>query len=148
VAKLICWHSNTRYLRCKTSQHPCNSIIRKPPPARSIRKLANGTAKEDETLANGTASGFDLEDLEYKRGLEVIHLNATDDTVANLKPNRVLEEQPPEINKGELSLPRHARSTLAQLRAGWSKILNTYTNTGLTTTLKTDVQVVVKDHMM
>ncbi|KAI5723621.1 hypothetical protein M8J76_008815 [Diaphorina citri] len=109
------------YLRCRTSQHPCNSIIRKPPPARSIRKLL----KEDETLANGTASGFDLEDLAYKRGLEVIHLNATDDTVANLKPNRVLEEQPPEINKGELSLPRHTRSTLAWLRSEWSKILNT-----------------------
>ncbi|KAI5753168.1 hypothetical protein M8J77_024224 [Diaphorina citri] len=46
-------------------------------------------------------------------------------TVANVKPNRVLEEQPPEINKEKLSLPhpQHAHSTLAQLRSGWRKNL-------------------------
>ncbi|KAI5732608.1 hypothetical protein M8J76_002264 [Diaphorina citri] len=64
-----------------------------------------------------------------KRNIVVI-LNSDISTpykaVENFTPNRVLNQQPPEVSNEELRLPRKTRSTLAQLRSGWSKILNAY----------------------
>lgn len=82
-------------LRCRTSQHPCNNIVQQPPPVRSIRKYL----KEDPTLADGATPVFELGDLEYRVGLKIIHLNAIDDTVSKLKPNRVLDEHPLKLPK-------------------------------------------------
>ena len=47
-------------------------------------------------------------------------------TLENLPPNDVLGCKPPEINKEELSLPRHVRTQLSQLRSGFSRKLNSY----------------------
>uniref|UniRef100_A0A8D8RJ49 Uncharacterized protein n=1 Tax=Cacopsylla melanoneura TaxID=428564 RepID=A0A8D8RJ49_9HEMI len=103
-------------------QHPCNAIIQKPHPPRSIRH----TARRNSTLARGTRNVFDLDEVEYKAGIKTIHCNAIDDAVANFAPNRVLNTPPPEVAKEERQLPRKTRSTLAQLRSGWCKILNSY----------------------
>ena len=46
--------------------------------------------------------------------------------VINNTTNKVLNARPPEINRTELSLPRTTRSTLAQLRSGYSTYLNSY----------------------
>ena len=40
--------------------------------------------------------------------------------------NKVLNSRPPEIHKSECKLPRSTRSTLAQLRSGYSVYLNSY----------------------
>ncbi len=40
--------------------------------------------------------------------------------------NKVINARPPEIHKSECKLPRVTRSTLAQLRSGYSMYLNSY----------------------
>ncbi|KAI5756421.1 hypothetical protein M8J77_024977 [Diaphorina citri] len=40
--------------------------------------------------------------------------------------NRVLDDVPPDINGAEIDLPRSTRCTLAQLRSGWCRLLNSY----------------------
>ena len=44
------------------------------------------------------------------------------------KPTRVLYQSPPEINKTETTLPRQARTKLAQLRSGFSNLTNQFRN--------------------
>ncbi|KAL1446099.1 hypothetical protein WDU94_005492 [Cyamophila willieti] len=111
-------------LRCKTSNHPCNTVIHKALPPRTIRKML----KEDEILTDGTTPGNDISEQDYKIGLQIIHRNAINEAIINYTPNRVLNTPPPEIAKEEKSLPRKTRTTLAQLRSGWCQLLNSYQN--------------------
>ena len=46
--------------------------------------------------------------------------------LASYPPKKVLGKEPPEIHKEEVDLPRNIRTTLSQLRSGYSKILNSY----------------------
>ncbi|KAI5747005.1 uncharacterized protein LOC108253371 [Diaphorina citri] len=108
--------------RCRMTNHPCNAIVQRSRPPRHIRN----TLGEDGTLAAGTIAGYNLSEGDHKANLRTIHLNAIDKAVENFTPNRVLNQQPPEVSNEELRLPRKTRSTLAQLRSGWSKILNAY----------------------
>ena len=62
----------------------------------------------------------------YKSAIKSIHSTTVEETVRNYPVNRVLDEPPPDINKEEAKLPRKARSTLSQLRSGFSKMLNNY----------------------
>ena len=49
-----------------------------------------------------------------------------EDTLTNLEPNKVLNTRPPEIDTEEQSLSRKARSELARLRLGYSRLLRSY----------------------
>ena len=51
---------------------------------------------------------------------------AVNKTIGNYKPNKVLNVHPPKINPEEKKLPRKTRTTLAQLRAGYSPYLQSY----------------------
>ena len=48
--------------------------------------------------------------------------------IDSLKPNKVLNARPPEIDSTEKTLPRPVRTGLARLRTGYSRILNSYVN--------------------
>ena len=63
-----------------------------------------------------------------KSGNNKLHTKAVSQAKSKYKPNRVLGRKPPEIDKSEMSLSRGARSTLAQLRSGFSKLTNEYNN--------------------
>ena len=62
----------------------------------------------------------------YKKLLKKIHTKSVKDSINNLGNNRVLNARPHKINKAEKTLPRTTRSTLSQLRSGFSKFLNSY----------------------
>ena len=64
---------------------------------------------------------------DYKCGLKKIHDYVPTDTTRNYPDNKVLLTRPPRINiDDEKGLSRKARSTLSQLRSGYSPFLNTY----------------------
>jgi len=62
----------------------------------------------------------------YRDCLRTIHSQAVIDARANFVPNRVLGASPPDISPLENLLPRSVRTTLAQLRSGHCRLLNSY----------------------
>ena len=61
-----------------------------------------------------------------RAGVKALHTAAVAELLAGRPPNPVLGRHPPEIAREERSLPRTTRSTLAQLRAGYSTFLRSY----------------------
>ena len=59
-----------------------------------------------------------------KEARKVIHTRTVDRAIASRSQNRVLDGVTPEVNEEEESLPRGARTTLAQLRSGYCSSLN------------------------
>ena len=62
----------------------------------------------------------------YKKGLKKIHTNSVTFTLMEQKPNKVLGTRAPPINTPEKTLPRKTRTTLFQLRSGYSSFLNSF----------------------
>ncbi len=57
---------------------------------------------------------------------KIIHTREVSRILANYPPNKVLQANPPEVNKMEANLTRSVRSQLSQLRSGYSRLLNSY----------------------
>ena len=62
----------------------------------------------------------------YKSVITRIHTSTVQQTRHSLELNRVLDAIPPPISPSEQLLPREWRTTLSQLRSGFSKFLNSY----------------------
>jgi len=58
--------------------------------------------------------------------LRSIHSQAVVDAQSNFVPNRVLGTTPPELSSFECYLSRSIHTTLAQLRSGHCRLLNSY----------------------
>ena len=67
-----------------------------------------------------------VDNINLKEGIKTIHKSSVADTITNLPDNKVLGRPAPEVDKSEASLPRHTRTTLAQLRSGYSPYLKSY----------------------
>ncbi len=101
--------------------HPNRVDLNSPPPGRQMKKtLKSQFGREIKDISHPNLSEDD-----YKAKLKTIHTNTVKDVINNTR-NKVLNTRPPEISKTELSLPRVTRSTLAQLRSGYSSYLNSY----------------------
>ena len=57
---------------------------------------------------------------------KVIHTREVAKTLASYPPNKVLQANPPEVNKTAATLTRSVQSQLSQLRSGYSRLLNSY----------------------
>ena len=62
----------------------------------------------------------------FKEALSWVHSNIVSGTLRDRRANVVLNGHPPLISVTEKLLPRPTRVTLAQLRSGYSKYLNSY----------------------
>jgi len=62
----------------------------------------------------------------YRDCLHTLHSQAVTDARASFVQNRVLGTSPPDISSLENLLPRLVRTTLAQLRSGHCRLLNSY----------------------
>ena len=62
----------------------------------------------------------------HKIGLRVIHSEEVEKYIQSAPHNKVLNAPPPEIHTEEKTLPRKTRSTLSQLRSGYSTYLNSF----------------------
>ena len=58
--------------------------------------------------------------------LKTIHTNSVRESINNMGHNKVLNRPPPPINDSERTLDRKTRTTLSQLRSGYSNYLNSY----------------------
>ena len=63
---------------------------------------------------------------DIKEARKVIHSRTVDRAIASRSQNRVLGGVTPEVDEEEESLPRGARTTLAQLRSGYCSSLNDF----------------------
>ena len=72
-----------------------------------------------------TSSGI-IPSTSYKTVIKQIHTDTVRRSLANLEPNRVLNDKPPPVSAEEQSLPRPYRSTLSRLRSGQCPALNNY----------------------
>ena len=64
----------------------------------------------------------------YKQGLKSLHTSCVASTIRTQSDNKVLQAPAPAIDKTEATLPRQTRTTLAQLRSGYSTHLNSFLN--------------------
>ena len=112
--------------------HPSHNIVRKLPARRSrVAPTEDFTPKE--TLYNffkDKVMPFIVNDVVpeegYKAALRSLHTDFVSRALENFSPNAVLGVRPPEISEEEVQLPRKARTTLSQLRSGYSIKLNSY----------------------
>ena len=61
-----------------------------------------------------------------KTTLQALHTDAVDKAVKSHERNLVLDGRPPPISRSERDLTRKERSTLAQLRSGYCRLLGSY----------------------
>ena len=109
-------------LATQKSGHPNRIDLSAPPPKRQMKKtLKSSFGKEIKDI-----SYPDLAENDYKANLKRIHTKTVKNVISNAEPNKVLKTRPPEVNKSEINLPRTTRSTLSQLRSGYSIYLNSY----------------------
>ena len=108
-------------LATQKKDHPNKTDLKRPPPPRQMKEtLTSKFGKEVKPLAKN------LTDENYKTKLKTIHTRSVKNMLNTYSNNKVLNTRPPEIDKSERKLPRTTRSTLAQLRSGYSTYLNSY----------------------
>jgi hypothetical protein len=112
-------------LGCHRQGHACHDLVHAPEPPRRMKPLLVHTHR-DAVAPLVTSNPLSVVD--YKRGLEAIHTATVTLAKNSAAVNRVLDRPPPEIDKSEIQLSRGTRSTLSQLRSGFSKMLNNYQN--------------------
>ena len=101
--------------------HPGRNQLCRPPSARNLKQTMMTYENEISSMIPD-----EFYTPEYKRVLKTIHTNTVESVLASYPPNKVLGQEPPEIHKEEADLPRNIRTTLSQLRSGYSKMLNSY----------------------
>ena len=107
-------------LGCHAPNHPGNKHIDAIRPPRNLKPTLYQHNQEVTNLLPVNTKQ------ELKRGIKSIHTKSVRDSINNLKVNRVLQTKPPEIDQSETELNRKTRSTLAQLRSGFCKHLNSF----------------------
>ena len=106
-------------LATQKTNHPNRVRLDEPPPPRQMKNtLVSKFGNEVRDI-----SYFDLPEDVYKKKLKFIHTKSVKEII---KPSKVLNTIPPTINDSEKTLPRKTRTTLAQLRSGYSNFLNSY----------------------
>ena len=105
--------------------HPnsCNLNHRPPRQMRQTLTSKFGSKIRDLNLQN-------IEEDQAKSQLRYhqteIHTRCVQETIEAFQANKVLQTCPPPINQDEKNLPRPTRSTLSQIRSGYSSYLNSY----------------------
>lgn len=114
------------------ASHPSFGVVRSLPERRSrTRPTGDFTPKQTlYSLFKDKVSQFlvndEVPENTYKSALKTIHTDFVRNTMASFPPNSVLGIRPPPINDEEKELSRAARTTLSQLRSGFSIRLNSY----------------------
>ena len=103
---------------CSVPTHPGHKFLGNRPPKRNQK--ATFLEHEEEVTERFRENSY--KDVIKKK----IHTATVGKTIDLYPPNRVLQCKPPDINPEEQTLSRKARSSLARLRSGFSRDLNSY----------------------
>ena len=98
--------------------HPSHRITHTAPPRVMKDTL---TTKFGGDIRPFTIRGT-IDDINYKEGLKSIHTQSVQDAIQQQENNKVLQAPAPSINASEKTLPRRTRTTLSQLRSGYTPI--------------------------
>ena len=109
-------------LSTQKQDHPNPVNLNGRPPPRQMKQTLE--SRFGATIKALSAPNISSED--YKRKLKVIHTNSVREMIDSMAHSKVLNAPPPKISDSEKDLPRAARTTLAQLRSGYSTFLNSY----------------------
>ena len=103
--------------------HPSRAVVSADPGPRGIRStlLSRFLPTVQDHLLDGVTP-----DTSYRDSLRAIHSGAVADAISSAAPNRVLDRAPPPVDPSEARLPRHYRTSLAQLRSGFSSAMGDY----------------------
>lgn len=105
-------------------EHPNHRNLPPDTPLDRIMKKTLETNFGHEIRQMIPANGLNSDNLKSK--INEIHTSTVRNTLRDRPFNGVLHARPPEIDKSESTLPRKTRTTLAQLRSGYSPFLNSY----------------------
>ena len=109
-------------LSTQLQDHPNPVNLNDPPPPRQMKQtLASKFGEEIKDLTTPN-----MPDKVYKAKLKHIHTTSVRNMLNSMADNKVLNCPPPPIQDSEKDLPRVTRTTLAQLRSGYSNCLNSY----------------------
>ena len=105
--------------------HPSNAVVSSDPGPR--RPLVRQTLRSKflPAVEPFLQDGATPED-SYRQALAEIHRRSVAGAIAAQDPNRVLDRRPPPVAAEEKNLPRRFRTTLAQLRSGFSSAMGDY----------------------
>ena len=108
-------------LACHDPQHPNSNILNREMPPRCIKSDFRIYADQiNHHIPNPMNPNT------IRSAMNSIHEDSVRTAMAVSKDNRVLGARPPLVDPSERSLPRETRTTLAQLRSGFSNILQNY----------------------
>ena len=113
-------------LATRKPDHPNHQSTQLTPPPRLMKENLQSRFLND--ISPLTDEDRCVDEASYKAGLKLIHTDCVGKTIENLEDNKVLHAPAPEIHPSETSLPRKTRTTLAQLRSGYSTVLNSFLN--------------------
>ena len=114
----------SQYLaRTLQPNHPSHTIVTSPSGPRTVRHTLQSRFL---SVVAPYAEGGIIPPASYAQTLKAIHTSAVAAAISSQPPNRVLQSPPPSIAEEEKSLPRPARTLLAQLRSGFGPSLNDY----------------------
>lgn len=108
---------------CHLPGHPGHKHLGLPPPPRNLSHHHTLLDYEPE-VAQLLPSVVDRP--AYKTAIKELHTTTVSKVLQEYEVNNVLLHHPPSINPEELKLTRRERSSLAQLRSGYCKLLNSY----------------------
>lgn len=112
-------------LSTQMTEHPNQVDISGERP-RYYRHMVNTLSSEHGDEIRDYLTDVELNENSYRATLKKIHTDTVSKTIQELGPNNVLNTKPPEIHQSERELPRSTRSTLSQLRCGYSTHLHSY----------------------
>ena len=113
------------YASALRPNHPSNQLVTAHPGPRTSRiGLLQTTVAADVVGLTEADGSVDPEG--YRAVVGSIHTNAVSNHLTHRRENRVLQQPAPDISASEVDLPRHHRTTLAQLRSGQCSRLLTY----------------------
>jgi hypothetical protein len=104
--------------------HPLHNLLQQQNPKRQIK---NSIFQANNTYIHTIATDPTTVTTEnIKQNLKTIHTSIVQKYMTDRHPNKILNKEPPTINKSEESLSRKTRRILAQIRTNKSPLLFTY----------------------
>jgi hypothetical protein len=110
-------------LATQKPNHPNYIDLNATPPARQMKETLK--SRFGDKISN-ILPNEGLDDSSYKTKLKEIHTKEVKSSIQQLGDNQILQRPPPNINESEKKLNRKARTTLSQLRSGYSSHLNSF----------------------
>src|SRR6478609_8987402 len=92
----------------------------------SRRQMKQTIFENTSFITNLDANPTNTTETTVQRNIKEIHHSIVENHIQSLKPNKIINQPAPPINKDEQTLLRKTRRTLAQLRTNKSPFLKSY----------------------